>query len=265
MSRRGIKDSRAIVTGASSGIGRALAAELARRGAKVVVNARRAERLEELKHELEGQERIAAGSIEIVAGDITVDDTRKELIERARQAFGGFDILVNNAGIGAFGRFDEASAERLTQIMDVNFFAVAELTRLALPVLKEGRRPIVVNIGSILGHRGLPRTSEYCASKFALRGWTEALRVELSPQNIDVLLVSAGTTETEFYDRVIEGRGGAPWDRRFGVTAEMVAKKTVRAIGKGKREIFTNMPGRLLIWFSKWLPGVVDRGMRKYA
>ena len=93
--------------------------------------------------------------------------------------YGGLDLLVNNAGIGAQGRFAEADPARLRQIMEVNFFAPAEMTRAALPLLKQGRRPMIVNIGSILGHRGIPGTSEYCASKFAVQGFSESLRAEL--------------------------------------------------------------------------------------
>jgi short-subunit dehydrogenase len=113
--------------------------------------------------------------------------------------------LVNNAGIGAIGPFAEASPERLRKIMEVNFFAPAELIRSALPLLEAGKRPLIVNVSSVLGHRGIPKKSEYCASKFALHGFSDALRCELAPRGIDVLLVSPSTTATEFFDNVIEG------------------------------------------------------------
>src|SRR5204862_1887651 len=117
----------------------------------------------------------------------------------AIREFGGLDALVNNAGIGALGRFDQADEARLRQVMEVNFFAPAEFVREALPHLKAGNRPIVVNIGSVLGHRAVPEKSEYCASKFALHGFSDALRAELAPLGIDVLLVSPSTTTSEFF------------------------------------------------------------------
>ena len=141
-------------------------------------------------------------------------------LDCARERFGGLDILVNNAGIGTLGRFDEADPARLRQLFEVNFFAAAEFIREALPLLKQGNRPIVVNVGSILGHFATPRSSEYCSTKFALRGLTDALRAEFSKLGIDVLLVSPGTTETEFFDHVVERTSSPPWSDQRGVAAE---------------------------------------------
>ena len=170
--KREISGSRVIVTGASSGIGRALVVELCRGGAKVVAVARRAERLAELAaHVCQ-----SGGVVETLSGDITDPAVRQQAVERSVERFGGLDILVNNAGVGAMGLFEEATAERLRRVMEVNFFALVEMTRLALPLLKQGRRPIVVNVGSILGHRGVPHSSEYAASKFAVHGFSESLR-----------------------------------------------------------------------------------------
>ena len=202
--KREIRGSRAIVTGASSGIGREVARELARQGAMVVLTARRQDRLQELA----GQIAAEGGRAEFVAGDITDPAVRAAAIETARKSFGGLDILVNNAGVGALGPFDTAEPERVRRVMEVNFFALVEMTRLALPLLKEGRRPILVNVGSILGHRGVPHNSEYAASKFAVHGFSESVRAEWAALGIDVLVVSPGTTETEFFDKVIEAQRG---------------------------------------------------------
>src|SRR5207245_1323382 len=151
MAKRSVHGSRGIVTGASSGIGRAIAVELARRGADLVLVARRRERLEELATELNG----LPGRVEIVAGDVTDPAVRERAVECARASFGGLDLLVNNAGIGALGRFEDAGPDRLRRILEVNFFAAAEMIRASLPLLKLGKRPIVVNVGSILGHRAI--------------------------------------------------------------------------------------------------------------
>jgi short-subunit dehydrogenase len=261
MSRRSIAGSRALVTGASGGIGRAIALELARQGACVVVVARRAAELESLVAQI----RAAGGRAESVAGDITDANARRAALDRAQTAFGGLDILVNNAGRGAMGRFADASPDRLREVFELNFFAAAELIRESSPLLSRGNRPIVVNIGSILGHRATPRNSEYCASKFALRGLTESIRPELARLGIDTLLVSPGTTESEFYQHVINPAEKQPWPEHKGVSAEFVARATVRAIRRGKREIIASARGRFLIWLNRLAPWFVDRIMKRYG
>ena len=149
--------------------------------------------------------------------------------------------------------------------MELNFFAVTELTRLALPLLRDGCDPLIVNISSILGHRAIPHQSEYCASKFALRGWSEALRAELHGLGIGLLLVSPGTTETEFFDHLLEKQSTTPWGKQQGISPEAVAKQIVRAIERRNREIFPNWRGRLLVWANRCCPGLVDRVMNRYG
>jgi short-subunit dehydrogenase len=260
MARRAIAGCRGILTGASSGIGRALAAELVRAGARLVVMARRPQRLHELAAELAG----AAGQIEILTGDVTLADVRHSAIARARETFGGLDLLINNAGVGAMGKFGEASPERLRQVMEVNFFAPAEMIRTALPLLKSGQRPIVVNVGSVLGHRGVPFCAEYCASKFALRGLSESLRAELFSLGIDVLLVSPARTRTEFFERALDAEQGR-WPNLRGVPAEVVARRTVSAIRSGRHEIVVSASGKLMVWASRLVPRALDSILARYA
>jgi short-subunit dehydrogenase len=261
MTRRQIPGSRAIVTGASSGIGRELALELARQGAILVLTARREQRLRELA------DQIAAinGRAECVAGDITDPTTRQRAVDAAADRLGGLDVLVNNAGIGAVGLFDEADPERVRRIMEVNFFALVEMTRLALHLLKGGRSPIVVNVGSVLGHRGVPYRSEYCASKFAVQGYSEAIRAEFRPLGIDVLVVSPGATGTEFAASVIEHTGEPAWPDIQPVAASHVARQTVRAIRKGRHEIIPHRRGQMLFWANRIWPGLVDRITARYV
>jgi short-subunit dehydrogenase len=261
MSRREIRRKTAIVTGATSGIGRAIAVELARHGARLVLLGRREDRLREVAGEI-----TALGSrAEVVPGDVTDAAVRAKVVQTAVSQFGGLDILVNNAGIGALGRFEDADPARLRQIMEVNFFAAVELTRLALRVLKRAHRAIIVNVGSILGHRGVPWSSEYCASKFALRGFSEALRAELSRHGIDVLLVSPGTTQTEFSDHLIERKGEPGWGKRGQVSAEHVARKTVQAICRGDHEVIPSNWAKLIWLGSRLLPRWMDYVLSRYA
>ncbi|HVC94252.1 MAG TPA: SDR family oxidoreductase [Pirellulales bacterium] len=261
MSKRSIRGSRVLITGASSGIGRALALDLARRGAKLVLNARRRDRLDELAAEITA----LGAEAEPAAGDVTRAEVRRAALDAAQSRFGGLDALVNNAGIGAWGRFDEAAPDRLRRIMEVNFFALVEMTREALPLLRRGRTGLVINVASILGHRGIPRSSEYCASKFAVRGFSESLRAELASQGIDVLVVSPGTTESEFVAGLIERTGEMAWPEQPAVPAAAVAAQTVRAMRLGLREIIPNRRGRLLVLLNRLAPRLLDRWMERYG
>ncbi len=253
MSRRPIAGCRALVTGASSGIGRSLALELARRGADLIVVARRRERLEQLAGEIAAMGR----RCEVVAGDVTDPALREEAIACAADRLSGLDLLVNNAGVGAIGPFEQASAERLRKVMELNFFALVEMTRLALPLLKQGRRPMIVNIGSILSHQAVPESSEYCASKFAVRGFSQSLRAELKPAGIDVLLVSPAGTESEFWEHLVDQQGQPAFKGR-PAPADLVARRIVRAIERGHRELFPTWSARLIWWGQRLAPGAIQ-------
>lgn len=261
MSRRSVKDARTLVTGASSGIGRALALELARGGARLIVTARREKRLAELASEIQTLGR----EVHCVAGDITEPPVRERLMATARDRWDGLDLLINNAGVGAIGPFAAASPDRMRRVMEVNFFAPVETTRLAIPLLRQGTTPMIVNVGSVLGHRGIPKKSEYCASKFALHGWTDSLRCELAADRIDVLLVSPSTTQSEFFDRVLEANGELAWRKLGAMRSEAVARLAVRAIRAGRHEIILTLGGKLLVWSDRLCPWLMNRLVAQFA
>ena len=254
MSRRSIEGIRGLVTGASSGIGRELALRLSRQGAQLVLTARRADRLQELVEQIQQH----GGRAWPVAGDVTDPELRRRLGEVVEDQWSALDLLVNNAGVGAVGPFATADAARLRRVMEVNFFGPAELIRQLLPLLRRGRRPMIVNVGSVLGHRAVPNKSEYCASKFALHGLTDALRSELDQWGIDVLLVSPSTTRTEFAENVLERRAHAPRPP-IESSASSVARQTVRAIRRGRHEIIISPGGKLLVWFDRLCPPLANR------
>jgi short-subunit dehydrogenase len=258
---RTLTNRRALVTGASSGIGRALALELARHGVDLVLLARREERLAEVSRQVKSLRRRVA----IVVGDVTDADARRRALEAAHSELGGLDILVNNAGVAAHGRFADASPERIRPIMEVNFFAPVELIREAIPLLRQGAQPIVVNVGSILGERGSPHKSEYSASKFALHGFSEAVRPELAKLGIEVLVVAAGPTATEHFDVLLEGDANLPWGNPSRQPAEDAARAIVRAMVRGRRMVVTGWRGKLLLLADRFFPGAVDRLMRQYG
>ena len=253
MTRRSTRGLRTIVTGATSGIGRALAVELVRGGACVVALARREERLREMESELAA----AADRFAWLAGDVTLPQDRAAAIDLCVQRFGGLDALVNNAGIGALGKFAEADEARLRRVMEVNFFAPALFTREVLPHLHRGRTPIVVQVGSVLGHRAVPGKSEYCASKFALHGLSDALRLELAREGIDVLLVSPSTTQSEFFE-VAGERSPA------GMPAATVARRIASAMRTGRREIILSTGGNLLVWLDRLCPPLADWAISRW-
>lgn len=260
MARRELSGIRGIVTGASGGIGEALARQLVSAGGRILLVARRAERLQEIAASLAG----AAGRAVVLAGDITGESLRQAAVEKSRDEFGGLDLLVNNAGVGTLGRFEQSAPERLRQVMEVNFFAPVELIRAALPDLAAGRRPLIVNVGSILARRGIPHAAEYCASKFALRGFSQSLRAELAGRGIDVLQVNPGSTETEFFDHALVP-GKYPWRQPRGMSPDVVARRTLTAMRRGRREVTIGLSGQCLAWAERLCPGLLDRILARYG
>jgi short-subunit dehydrogenase len=249
--RRQIAGSRMLITGASQGIGRALAVDAVGHGAKVLATARNADLLRDLANE--------AGGLQVLRADVTSADDRRAMADAMSRLFGGLDVLVNNAGIGATGHFADATEERLRQIFEVNFFGLTELTRVCLPLLKQGNQPAIVNVSSIVAKHGLPGRSEYSASKFAVQGFSEALRAELAVYEIDVIVINPGLTQTNFPKNMLERKSRLKVDHMRGMTAEQVASATLRAIASGKDEVTFTGRGKLFVLLSRFFPRLVDR------
>ena len=265
MPRRSLLGRRILVTGASSGIGREVAKQLVRSGSKVLCTARREQRLLELQQELASGKSIAEGSFDFLAGDLTDANHRRSITDWISSHWGGVDALINNAGNGAIGNFADASEERLRKILEVNFFAAAEMTRIVIPWLRKGDQPAIVNIGSVLAMRGVPRKSEYCAAKFALRGWSESLRVELSHEAIDVLQVHPSTTSSEFFDALTETAANEKSSSVGSMQPAAVAKSILKSIEKNRREVFLSPGGKVLVWASKRFPNWIDWVLKRYG
>jgi short-subunit dehydrogenase len=181
------------------------------------------------------------------------------MVEAAVHYFGGLDVLVNNAGIGATGHFVEVSPDRLRKIMEVNFFGVTETIRAFLPLLRAGVRPAIVNVSSVAGKRGIPARTEYSASKFAIQGFSEALRAELAKDGVDVLVVCPGLTNTNFSKNMLEQKARMPVDHMRGMKPEQVAVATLRAIERGRHEVCLTLQGKLLVFVSRFFPRLADR------
>ncbi len=263
--RRQLSGKRILLTGASSGIGKCLALQLAAKGASLVLLARNEDRLSEVAEQIKQADLVENCQVVAIIGDVTDPSTRHRALVTCREELGGLDILINNAGVGAYGRFVEVSPDRLRTLMEVNLFAAAEFIREATPLLRKGNDPAIVNMGSILGCRGIPFSSEYCASKFALHGLSESIRPELEKIGIELNLVAPGTTETEFKQNVVDAQGTPPWTRSGGVSADWVAKRTINALQKRRRLIIPNPVGRLMVCANRIAPRLLDRFMSQYG
>jgi short-subunit dehydrogenase len=251
---RSIAGSRMLITGASQGIGRALAQLAASEGARVLAAARN----DDLLQELARQVRAAGLTIETVQADVTSAEDRQKMVAAAQQHLGGLDILVNNAGIGATGHFADGGPDRMRKIFEVNFFGLTETTRAFLPLLKAGTRPAIVNISSIAAKRGIPARADYSASKFAVQGFSEALRAELAKDGIDVLVVCPGLTQTNFSQNMIEQKALVQLDHMRGMTAEEVARLTLRSIARGKNDVVLGRQARLIAFVNRFFPWIAD-------
>ena len=248
--RRELAGKRAILTGASGGIGRAVAAALAGAGVRVALAARSVDKLNALAATLPGAVAVPT--------DVTKPADRARLVETAVAAFGGLDLLVNNAGVGSWGHFADSTEAICRTVLEVNFFAPIELTRLALPHLTDGNQPAVVNVTSMCGRKGMPAWPEYSASKFALVGMSEAWRGEFERFGVDVLTIVPGMTDSGFQNNWLRTDGKA--DLRFadGMTPDYLAAKVVAAIQKSRTETVLGSEAKRLLRFNRYFPRLTN-------
>jgi short-subunit dehydrogenase len=251
---RQIAGQRAIVTGGSSGLGRSLARELAARGARVLATARRRGPLEELAAEVTSR----GGRIEVVAGDITDAGFRDSLPELATERLGGLDLLVLAAGRGAVGPFAGASPQTLRDVMELDFFAPAELVRRSLPSLRRSADPCLLVIGSILGRWPLPEHLEYSAAKAAIASLADGLRMELAPEGIGVTLATLGPLESSFWENLVAGRR-AGWSRGRPMPVGRAAARIVRAVEHRRDELTPGWNAKAYLLASRWMPRILQR------
>ena len=253
--RRDLRGSRILITGASSGIGRSLAEQAARAGGRLILTARSVPALQELASRLTAE----GAEVAAIPADLTSDAERRRLLEAAAERFDGLDVLINNAGVASAGHFADGSEAILRQVMEVNFFAPAELIRLAVPVLTRGRQPAVVNISSMCGRRAMPAWTEYSASKFALCGLTEALRGELSRFDIDVLLVVPGMTRSDLSRHLLRNEARMKFHFDRGMPMETVARDVLHALRCNRAETVLGWDARWMLRFNRFFPRWLDR------
>ena len=253
----------AIVTGASSGIGQETALAFARKRYAVVLAARRTDRLNEVARACR-----QAGAPEALAVPTDVGDEAQvqALVERAVGQFARVDVLVNNAGYGQFARVHETATQDMQDIFRVNFFGLFYGCKAVAPVMIRQRSGHIFNISSVIGRRGTPFHGAYCATKFAVIGLTDSIRVELKPYGVRVTAVLPALTQTEFFQRSRRGRAaGASFQKWKTLTPpSVVAEKIVRAVGHNRPQITLTFGGKLLVLISALSPRLADALMGRY-
>ena len=252
----------AIVTGASAGIGMETALALARRRYAVVLAARRVDRLEEVAGRCEQ----AGGEAGVAATDVADRQQVEALVAGAVEKYGRVDVMVNNAGFGVSARVHETSDEEMADIFAANFFGVFYGCRAVAPVMMRQRGGHIFNVSSVIGKRGTPFQGAYCATKFAVCGLTDSLRVEMMPYHVRVTCVCPALTQTEFFEKSRRQRAAGSSFRRLRrmVPASVVGRKIAASVGKSRPEIVFGLGGKLLALLSALSPRAVDRVMKVY-
>ncbi len=252
-----MKNKVVVITGASSGIGRALAKEFASLGSKLSLAARRTEMLEELLEELPGTE------ILIQKTDVSKENDCRILIEETIKRFGRIDVLINNAGISMRALFEDVDLNVIRQLMDVNFYGTVYCSKFALPHLLQTKGSLV-GVISIAGYVGLPGRTGYSASKFAIRGFLDTIRIENLKKGLHVLVAAPGFTASEVRKVALTDdgsqQGETPRDESKMMSAEECARHIVNAIKKRKRSlILTFTEGKLTVFLGKFFPALLDK------
>jgi NADP-dependent 3-hydroxy acid dehydrogenase YdfG len=250
------------ITGASAGIGRATALRLARDGAAIVACARRRDRLEQLRADVEA----AGGQVLPVVADVTREADMHDLVARAVERFGRLDVMMCNAGFGIYGAIDDIAPDQMRKLVDINYFGTYYAVRAALPVFRRQRAGHVMIVSSIVGKRGVPFMGAYSATKFAQVGLAECLRAEVEGSGIHVSVVYPVSTDTEFKE-VMRRETGRDISRSSGPrqTAEQVAEAIVTGLRHPVPEVYPYKKARGLVILNAIAPGFCDRLVKKYG
>lgn len=251
-----LKDKVIVITGASSGIGKALADIAIASGAKVAVCARNPEKLHEAFAESNKT------NLLLHKANVAVEADCEAFIEAVIKQWGGIDILINNAGMSMRALFDELDIKVLKELMDVNFWGMVYMTRLALPFVKKSKGTIA-GISSIAGYRGLPGRTGYSSSKFAMQGFLESLRTELLHSGVNVMWASPGFTASNIRNVALGANGNAQKETPLAedklMSAETCAGIIYDGIEKRKRTIVMTTQGKATVFLNKLFPGFMDK------
>jgi short-subunit dehydrogenase len=254
-----LKNKIVIITGASSGIGKSLAAEFAKRGANLVLAARQYVTLCEITESLEQQYQINAIAVQC---DVTNEEDCQHLIQQALITFGKIDVLVNNAGISMRALFNDVDIGVLKKVMDVNFWGTVYCIKYALPEILKTKGTIV-GVSSIAGYKGLPGRTGYSASKFAMNGFLDALRVENLKTGVHILTACPGFTASNIRNTALDKDGAQQGESTLHEEKMMTSDEVATIIADGvenrSRTLIMTGQGKLTVFLNKFLPGVLDR------
>lgn len=252
------KDKTIVITGASSGIGYALAYEFASRGARIVMGARSEDKLRSIAEDL------AARGTQAVyePTDVTCEEDCRRLVEKAVSSFGRIDVLICNAGISMRALFDEVDLGVLKRLMDVNFWGTVYCTKYALPYIQASRGSIV-GVSSVAGFHGLPGRTGYSASKYAMTGFLETVRIENLKKGVHVMIAAPGFTASNVRFSALTADGSAqgesPRKEEKMMSAAEVARRIARGVVRRKRTLAMDFNGRATVLIKKFAPGLLDR------
>jgi short-subunit dehydrogenase len=253
-----MKDKVVIITGGSSGIGKALAEQFGREGSKILITGRKQEDLDQAVGELKSKGIVIAG----FRSDVSIEEDNRKMADEAIRLYGTIDVLINNAGISMRALFSEVDLAVVRKVMDINFYGVLYATRFCLPEIIKNKGS-VVGISSIAGYRGLPGRTGYSASKFALNGFLEVLRTELLKTGVHVLTACPGFTASNIRTRSLtkdgSHQGESPREEDKMMTSEECAEHIYNATVKRKRTLILTVQGKLAVWLNKFFPSFADR------
>ncbi len=253
-----MEDKVVIITGASSGIGLALAQNFARRNAKLVLAARSLDKLKIIEEEL----KLSNKNVLIVETDVSKESDCRNLIDKTFGKYGKIDILINNAGISMRALFENTELSVIKKLMDINFWGTVFCTKFALPFLLKSKGS-VVGVSSIAGYKGLPGRTGYSSSKFAMHGFLEVLRIENMKKGLHVLIACPGFTASNIRNTALAAdgsqQGESPRDEGQMMTAEEVAERIVQAIEKNKDRLVLTRQGKLTVVLNKFFPKFMDK------
>jgi len=254
-----LKDKIVIITGASSGIGKLLAVEFAKRGANLILGARQFVTLCEIAQSLEQQYNIKAVAVQC---DVVNPEDCEHLIKQTLATFGRIDVLINNAGISMRALFKDADIDVLKSVMDVNFWGTVYCTKYAMPAILQSKGSIV-GVSSIAGYKGLPGRTGYSASKFAMNGFLDTLRVENLKTGVHVLTACPGFTTSNIRTNSLDKDGKPQGESTLNEDKMMTADEVARIIADGvenrSRTLIMTGQGKLMVFLNKFLPGLVDK------
>ena len=247
-----------IITGASSGIGKACAEAFGREGGNIVITGRNEEALLAAADEL----RLKGIQVLPLVADVSLEKDNERVVEETIEKFGKIDVLINNAGISMRALFEELDLSVIRKVMDINFYGTVYATKAALPHILKSKGSIV-GMSSIAGYRGLPGRTGYSASKFAMHGFMESLRTELLKKDVHILLACPGFTASNIRNAALSkdghAQGESPREEDKMMSAEEVAQHILSAVRKRKRDVVLTTQGKMTVFLNKFFPAFMDK------